>query len=145
MQKLALVLVGSLVFILSTGARAFSVRRCKKDCSFSDFLNGDFTLEGFLVGVGGGVAFGLSDNLLLFLGMDSMGPLFHNFPGGEKEIVRAGYGNIFSNAVSAFTSAFTASALADMTGVSDTPQWTTALGIVIGGLVGIFVCRRFVL
>lgn len=136
------VTIGALVFVVATGAWAFAVRCPGEDCSFARFINGQqLSLKSMIVGFGSGCAFGFADNALLYMGMDSLDSLFRRLPRGDEELVRAGYGNTFSNGVSAFTATFTGAALSKMTGIQQTPLWSDALGVVLGGLFGLLVPR----
>lgn len=145
--RVAAVLVGSVVFIAATAAWAYHSQKCAaKRCSFAALLNRNASAKSIAMGVAKGMVFGLMDAALLYVGMDAFEGVFRTLPGGGEELVRAGYGNAYSNGVSAFSSAFGGVALSAMTGVGegDSPLWANALGVVVGGVVGIAVPRQLV-
>ena len=136
------VLVGCVVLVVLTGALAFAARPCDStfDCpDLLDWLDRDTSLKAVLVGAAAGVAFGLVDNALLFIGMNELDTLFARLPGGSMHKVLAGYGNCFSSVISAFVSTFIGRWIADVThvDVSKAPMWSMALGILVGCLCGI--------
>ena len=145
--SVAAVLVGSIVFIAATAAWAYHSQKCAvKKCSFAALLNRNASAKSIAMGIATGMVFGLMDATLLYMGMNAFEGVFRALPGGDEELVRAGYGNAYSNGVSAFSSAFSGVALSAMTGVGegDSPLWANALGVVAGGLIGIAVPRQLV-
>lgn len=102
------------------------------------FLNGEqkFTLRALLLSMASGVVFGLVDNGGLFFGMDALEPFLP-----EGELTRAGWGSTYSNAVAAFLGAFAAKAIHLTFGFSGGPIYGDAVGLVIGCIIGIYVCR----
>lgn len=85
--------------------------------------------------------FGFIDNLGLFVGMDSLDPIFGKM--GLGELQNAGAGNTFSD----FIGAFVGSSIGNMTlnymGVEETPLWTEPAAIILGCLVGVIVPSLF--
>lgn len=161
--RIVSVFVGCAVLVVTTGAMAFSVRKCDaapldevgdamlggeegeapgRPCpSLERWLDQDTSAKSILVGAAAGAAFGLIDNTLLWVGMSSLETLFARLPGGTEPNVLAGYGNAFSSIVSAFVSTFVGRWIADVTDVDvdKSPLWAMALGILLGCLVGIVV------
>ena len=137
--------IGVIVLMVASAVLAFRLRDCKDarcDPSVGRWLNnGPLTWKTMLVGLASGLVFGFVDNALLFAGLDVIDGLLARLPGGSDPRVLAGYGNAVSSTVSAFVSTFLGEAIASATGVRDGPLWALAVGILIGGLVGIAVPR----
>jgi hypothetical protein len=140
-------LVGSLVAVVVLGSVNFYIanveykKKHKKDLSFIDFINqgnmdGNF-LKRTMVGFGTGIVFGAIDNFGLWFGMDALDPIL---PSGS--LTKAGFGNVFSDSLSAFLSTFAGNIISKLTGVdSNTPIWADAVGTFTGCLVGLYACR----
>ena len=152
-RRVASVLVGCVALIVATGTIAFSVRKCPPSADASDttscpdledWLDQDTSTKSILVGSAAGMAFGLIDNTLLWVGMSALDTVFARLPGGTEANVLAGYGNAFSSIVSAFVSTFVGRFIADTANVDvdKAPLWSMALGIFVGCLVGMFVPRK---
>ena len=140
-------LIGSLVAIVILGSINFYIARLeyrkkhKKDLSFMDFINqGNMDSNFFkrtLVGFGTGIVFGAIDNFGLWFGMDALDPIL---PSGS--LTKAGFGNVFSDSLSAFLSTFAGDIISKLTGVeSNTPIWADAVGTFTGCIVGLYACR----
>ena len=103
-------------------------KKNKGELPFLDFINNgkmdsDFKKR-IMVGIGTGIVFGILDNTGLWFGMDALDPIL---PKGE--LTQAGYGNVFSDSLSAFVSTFAGNIIANLTKVSgDTPIWANAVG-----------------
>lgn len=135
-HAVAAILIGSVVFLLALGAAAFAMRTC--DCDFWSWLNsGPVTMDSVLLGFGTGLAFGAIDNVLLFCGISALDAVFQRLPGGTDPVTNAAYGNAFSSALSAFGSVFVGQLISDITKQTKTTLWAQAIGVFIGGLLGI--------
>lgn len=148
-HRVASVLVGCAVLVVATGGVAFATRPCEGGadaCPDLDaWLDQDTRLKSIAVGMTAGVAFGLIDNLLLWLGMSAMDTLLARLPGGDQPLALAGYGNAFSSVVSAFVSTFVGRLLANVyrVDVDKAPLWSMATGLLLGCLLGVAVPRAF--
>ena len=116
-------------------------KKNKGKLSFLNFINngemGNDFKKRIMVGIGTGIVFGILDNTGLWFGMDALDPIL---PKGE--LTRAGFGNVFSDSLSAFISTFAGNIIANITNVSgNTPIWASALGTFIGTLIGLYGCR----
>ena len=144
--KLQQLFSGAYVLIIIFGTASYVLesanfmKKHKRPLTFVDFLNGGSSKElmkRLLVGVGSGVVFGAIDNAGLWFGMESLIPIL---PKGE--LTQAGYGNVFSDSLSAFLATFAGSIIANLTGVTgELPVWGNALGTFIGCLIGLHGCR----
>ena len=145
--RVASVLSGCAVLIVATGGVAFYTRPCDAEgegCpSLDEWLDQDTTAKSVAVGMAAGVAFGLIDNVLLWLGMNAMDTALARLPGGGNPLALAGYGNAFSSVVSAFVSTFVGRLLANVyhVDVSRAPLWSMATGLLVGCLMGVAVPR----
>lgn len=142
------VLIGCLVLIFATGLVSFSTRPCRQGeegeeiCpSFVEWIDQDTSTKSILVGAAAGVAFGLIDNILLYVGMSSLESVFKRLPAGGDPNVLAGYGNAFSGLVSAFVSVFLGRLFANVfhLDVDKAPLWSMAIGTLFGSLLGVVV------
>ena len=79
------------------------------------------------------------DNCLLFFGMSALDAVFARLPGGSDPSIQAAYGNAVGSSFSAFGAAFVGQAIVHITGTSHTPLWSQAIGVFVGGLLGILV------
>ena len=133
---------GSWILILSLGTISFLVEKEKnKTIDFFEFINKGKIDENFLkriiVGFGTGIVFGIIDNMGLWFGMDALDPIL---PKGT--LTKAGYGNVFSDSLSAFLSTFTGDILMNLTNISaDIPLWAKATGTFSGCLIGLYTSR----
>lgn len=103
--------------------------------SFWSFMNGGVptpSMKSVWVGMASGVVFGFIDNAGLWFGMSALDPFL---PGGA--LTKAGLGNTFSDFLGSFLGTFIGLIIQMQTGVTNTPIWTEAVGIVIGCLMGI--------
>ena len=101
-------------------------------------MNGEqkFTFRALILGMLSSMAFGFIDNAGLWFGMDALDKYL---PKGE--LTRAGWGNTFSDGVGAFLGAFVANIISLTTGFSEGPIYASAVGIVIGCIIGIYIPR----
>jgi len=102
-----------------------------------DYLNGGNSTKDFLKriakGFGVGVVFGMLDNGGLWFGMSALDPIT---PKGL--LTKAGYGNVFSDTLSAFLSTFVGSIIAHNLPVDgETPIWANAVGTLFGTFFGL--------
>jgi hypothetical protein len=134
-----------LIVILGTITYKYKNEKYKKkhhrDLTFFEFINGgpiDSTFfERVLKGLGVGIVFGIIDNGGLWFGMDALDPIL---PKGT--LTRAGFGNVFSDTLSAFLSTFAGAIIAHHFPVGgETPIWTDAIGTFVGTLIGLFGSR----
>ena len=147
-RRVASVLAGCAVLVVATGGVAFATRPCDEEGGCPDldaWLDQDTRLKSIAVGMAAGVAFGLIDNLLLWLGMSAMDTALARLPGGDRPLALAGYGNAFSSVVSAFVSTFVGRLLANVydVDVDKAPLWSMATGLLLGCLLGVAVPRAF--
>ena len=101
-------------------------------------LNGDqpFTFKALMLGMFSSMAFGFIDNAGLFFGMDVLSKYL---PGKNDELVRAGWGNTFSDGVGAFLGAFIGKIVTMSSGFQGGPVYADFVGIVIGCIMGIYI------
>ena len=83
---------------------------------------------------GSKVAQGIIDNGGLFFGMDALDPFL---PKGK--LIKAGWGNIFADSLGGILSTFVGVMIKSYTGIDDTPIWSSTIGIIIGGFVGLYI------
>lgn len=106
--------------------------------SIGKFLNGSkFNIKTVIVGMASGIAFGFIDNAGLYFGMDKLDPLFEAM--GAGPLAKSGLGNTFSDMLGGFIGTFAGIVIQTMTGESETPIWSEAVGLVIGCLLGILI------
>ena len=108
-----------------------------RELTVMDYLNGGNSTKNFLKriakGFGVGVVFGMLDNGGLWFGMSALDPIT---PKGF--LTKAGYGNVFSDTLSAFLSTFVGSIIAHHLPVDgETPIWANAAGTLFGTLFGL--------
>jgi len=133
---------GSWILVLGLGTLSFLLEQKKnKNIDFFEFINKGKIDENFLkriiVGFGSGVVFGIIDNMGLWFGMDALDPIL---PKGT--LTKAGYGNVFSDSLSAFLSTFAGDILITLTNTSaDIPLWAKATGTFSGCLLGLYTSR----
>lgn len=135
-------LVGTLIFLLITATWAYTQHQCThgEPCTFGSWFNGGaLSWNSILLGFGSGLAFGAIDNSLLLFGISTLDSLFQRLPGGTDAKINAAYGNAFSSSISGLGAAFVGQVIVDKSGVAQTPLWSQALGILLGGLVGILI------
>lgn len=92
-----------------------------------------------VIGFGSNIVFGFIDNAGLFFGGCYLEEVFALLPAASDANVAAGYGNTFSDFLGAFLGTFVGKMLADLSGITDSPLWAEAIGIIIGCLFGILV------
>jgi len=145
-DKIITLLGWSTFFLAVTCVVAFHMRPCGEggeNCP--DFLewinNGPITPSSLAVGFSSSIAFGMIDSILLMSGIDAFNTVFERLPGGKDPVVNAGYGNAFSSMISMLGSSFVGKIISDITGTTAYPLWSQAIGVVIGGLLGIFLPR----
>ena len=136
-----IVLVGALclALVLASGAWAFSVRHDPGTTSLDDWLDADDSARSAIAGLVAGLAFGCIDNVLLVAGISALDTVLVRLPFGEDPTVVAGYGNAISGVVSSLVSTFVGRGVADAMSVDlgRAPLWSTAVGFLVGGLVGV--------
>ena len=116
-------------------------KKYKKNLSFFHFINkGEMKNDFFkrvLVGFGSGIVFGIIDNSGLWFGMDALDPILPN-----GLLTKAGFGNVFSDSLSAFLATFTGDIISKLTGMdSHSPIWADAAGTFTGCIIGLYLCR----
>jgi len=124
------------LIVLFFFATVFTAKYTKKWKSTLWLLNGDqaFSYRSLLLGMLSAMAFGFIDNAGLFFGMDALDAYL---PGDE--LVRAGWGNTFSDGVGAFLGAFVGKIVILATGFQGGPVYADFIGIVIGCILGIYI------
>ena len=150
-SRIAYVVVGCAVVILATAYAAYATRApCVdgRECrdGFLAWFDGDTTPKSVVVGLATGAAFGFIDTSLLWVALSSLDTLLARLPAAENPNVLASYGNAFSAFVSAFASTFVGQWVSHVYGVdpNTTPLWTSAIGMVLGGLLGTAVAYAVV-
>ena len=144
--KLSQLFSGSYILIIIFGTISFILanhnyeKKHGEALSFIKYINGKTSKDFFkrmLVGLVSGLVFGIIDNAGLWFGMESLIPIL---PKGE--LTQAGYGNVFSDSLSAFLATFAGNIISNVTGVTgNIPIWAQAFGTFIGCLIGLFSCR----
>ena len=145
--SLLYLLLGSLSAIVLLGSINYYIankdyrKKHQTDLTLIDFINQGSMDKNFIkrtmVGFGTGAVFGAIDNFGLWFGMDSLDPIL---PSGS--LTKAGFGNVFSDSLSAFLSTFAGDIIAKSTGVEgNTPIWADAVGTFTGCLIGLYSCR----
>ena len=133
-----IIIFGTISYIL---ANKDYEKKHGKSLSFYEFINAGKIDNNFfkrvMVGIGTGIVFGILDNSGLWFGMHALDPILPNGP-----LTRAGYGNVFSDTVSAFLATFAGNIISNVTKVTeDTPIWADAVGTFIGCLIGLYGSR----
>ena len=109
---------------------------------FMDWINNNMTTtyaisKRVLVGVGAGMVFGIINNLGLWFGTDALNPIT---PKGT--LMKAGYGNIYANTLSAFLATFSGNIIEHVIHVGPTiPIWSNALGTGFGCWIGLYLAK----
>jgi hypothetical protein len=141
-RRLIKLFSGAWILLLGLGTFSFLLEQKKNEnIDFFEFINKGKIDENFLkrilVGFGSGIVFGIIDNMGLWLGMDALDPIL---PKGI--LTKAGYGNVFSDSLSAFLSTFAGDILVNLTSTSlNTPLWAKAVGTFSGCLMGLYTSR----
>ncbi len=149
LHKLLRLFVFVILAIVVSGYLAYTTE-CNKNgkCPpFSEWLNGTSNLKYILVSLTTGVSFGIIDNVLLIVGIDSIDSFCQKFcPGSENPIILAGYGHTFSTVVSAFISTFIGIWISNVTetDIDNAPVWSLAVGMLLGSLFGIFISSTMI-
>lgn len=147
-EKIPLILGACVFLVVLTGSLAYTTRPCSGEAceDFAKWIDKDMTWRSILVGIAAGVSFGFCDNALLFFGISALDSVFTRLPYGKEDLMVAGYGNAFSSTVSAFVSTFIGQVISNVTGLDpdNAPLWAMAVGLAIGGLIGIYVPRMIV-
>ena len=145
-KNLRNLLVGSVLLCVIAGIISYKKsadtykKETGKNLSVQEWLNGSsLSTKTVMVGMASGMVFGFIDNAGLFFGMSALDPYMSKMKYGCFENVAAGYGNTFSDGLGAFLGTFIGRIITDMTGVTDTPIWAEAVGIIVGCLLGIAV------
>jgi len=135
-------LVGVSVVLIAT-AGYFSYKSYMErypDSNINEWFNGKtFSTNTILIGMVSGLIFGFIDNAGLWIGMEYLDPFTKQF----GELTQAGIGNTFSDALGVTMGTFIGSIITNKTKVEQTPIWADAVGIIVGCLLGIFICRMF--
>jgi len=148
-QRLLLI---SLLLILVAGFAAYRARlRNDPGLTVKEFLglNANYLLTErgrmiILVGMIGGIIFGIIDNAGLWFGLSALEPLFIKKLGvapGSNEM--AAFGNLFSDGLGAFLGTFAGVIMSEYTGIEldESPIWVDAIGVIIGCYIGILIGR----
>ena len=146
-RRLQRLLIISYILIVILGSITYKYTNEKfkkkhhRDLTFFEFINGgpidEIFFKRVVKGLGVGIVFGIIDNGGLWFGMDALDPIL---PKGT--LTRAGFGNVFSDTLSAFLSTFAGAIIAHHFPVKgNTPIWTDAIGTFIGTLIGLYGSR----
>lgn len=146
-KRLHLLFIISYILIVILGSITYRYANEKykkkhgRDMGFMEFINGGPMDANFakrvIKGLGVGIVFGMLDNAGLWFGMDALDPIL---PKGA--LTRAGFGNVFSDTLSAFLSTFAGAIISHHFPVGgETPIWADAAGTFIGTLIGLFGSR----
>ena len=105
------------------------------------YLMGEnLTTSKFMVGMASGLVFGFIDNAGLFFGMDALDPLFASMIsdkyGEDKDNIKAGMGNTYSDMVGSFLSVFIGRIISIYSGIDQTPMVADSIGLIIGCILG---------
>ena len=94
-----------------------------------------------LVGIAGGIISGFISNMGVWFGFNLFEPWLRKR--GWSRIVSFGAGNALSSVITTLVVSFTTVLIADTYNkeLGGTPIWSTALGTVIGSLIGIFASK----
>jgi hypothetical protein len=135
-----------LIFIFSLSIITYSIQNIKykkenggKHMPFFTFFNGADRLphwHDIIFGMTFGLVFGFLDNMFLFLGIDSLKELMPT-----SLVLQAGLGNTISDFIGAITGTYMAVIAKELFYYDDdlSPVWTTAVGITIGCLLGLYI------
>ena len=138
----------------------------KKPPTMLEFIGIDkkYNMASILVGMASNVIFGFIDNAGLFFGMDALDPFlpdgsnWNKQKGGADDVaaapaaaeakqgeslIKAGFGNTFSDFLGSFLGSSFGSIIENLTGIDDTPLWSESIGIVLGCLLGIYIPYYF--
>lgn len=144
-----LLLVSSVLIIVAGITAYYARKRNDPDLTVQEFLglNAQYltTRRGLmivLVGMIGGIVFGMIDNAGLWFGISALEPFFIKKMGiapGSLEV--AGYGNMFSDGLGAFLGTFVGIIVSEYTQIEldEAPVWVDAIGVIIGCYLGIQV------
>ena len=117
----------------------------KKKDSFKKWINqGDISFRGVMVSICFGFIFGFIDNLFLWIGTD----FFEKYIHGDS-MIKAGWGNTYSDFVGATMGTALTSILKNFLGYNNdnhlvTPIWIDAVSIPLGCIVGLYVGKTFI-
>ena len=127
----------SLLLIVGSGYAAFQSEKKKKPgLTLVQFLGVNPMPSAKSVGVGmaSGMIFGFIDNAGLFFGMDALEPFLP-----KNNLIAAGLGNTYSDALGGFLGTFCGIIVTNMTGIYEYPVWSETFGIIIGCLMGVYI------
>jgi len=146
LKKIFVVFIVSILLILVGGYLTLwyvnnkRKKKGEKPFTIMEFINGGakFNPITVLVGMVAGMMFGFIDNAGLYFGMDSLNPLFTKM-GATGELAQSGLGNTFSDMLGGFLGTFAGIFIQTLSGKSDVPIWSEAIGLVVGCLIGVVV------
>lgn len=147
-QALRVLLLVSLILIIIAGFFAFrSEKKRKPNVRIGTFLgfSKKVSFKSILVGMGSAMVFGFIDNAGLFFGMDALDPYLPALKPGVRngkevtfnKLTQAGLGNTFSDGLGAFLGSFVGVIIRNMSGITETPLWSEAVGVIVGCLLGL--------
>ena len=132
--SLILIILSLIVFDISENVRAKKENRKAKSIYEIIGFSSKYDLEHIVVGMVSNLIFGFIDNGGLFFGLEALDPFL---PGGE--LIKAGLGNTFGDALGAFLGTFIGGSVSNFTQIDDTPLWANVIGVIIGCLLGVVV------
>jgi hypothetical protein len=132
----------SVLLVIGLCVLSYYIKKRKNPTlTLTQFLTLDtIELKVLLVCMTSGIVFGFIDSYGLWIGLDSMEPLFSKKLGIPKgSNTAAGYSNMYSASVGTLIGTFLGIIVADITEVdlAKTPFWVETIGIIIGGYLGI--------
>ena len=68
--------------------------------------------------------------------MDTLDPILPN-----GNLIKAGFGNVFSDTLSAFLATFAGNIISNLLKIQKTPLWADAIGTTSGCLTGLYLCK----
>jgi len=137
--SVALILVSSVVAYIIENREHKKKKGTDENLPFWHFINGQAQLPSWktiLVGLTFGIVFGFLDNFFIYVGIDSLEPILP-----KDTVLKAGLGNLYSDAIGAIVGTYIANIVQKWTGIDDDeiPIWTNTIGIIIGCLIGIYI------
>lgn len=134
--------MGTIILVLFFLGLAFYISNRKRriegksTITFIQFINNEkeIKLRNVLVGMSFGLVFGFIDNVGLWVGLEK----FEKYLSGGL-LVKAGWGNTFSDALGASLGTAVLIILKSIFTVEEAPIWVDTLGIILGCILGIYI------
>ena len=128
------------LFIMYFSEKSRAEREGEDPKSISELLGftSGYKPMAVIVGMTTNLIFGFIDNAGLFFGMSALDPYLP-----EGELLKAGLGNTFSDALGSFLGTFIGTSIQNYSGVTEWPLYAEVIGIIIGCLIGVFLPASF--